>query len=175
MNIIGEKVVLRAIEKKDNDGLLKLINDPQVEKMLGGNSFPVSEFSQNKWYESANSSQNVLRCVIADKTDEDKFIGTVILSDIDYRNGSAQIHIKILPGKFRGCGYGSDSVKTLVKYAFEEMRLNCVYADILVYNEPSKNMFLKCGFKLDGVLRGRVYKSGRFIDVNSYSILKDEF
>lgn len=175
MNIIGEKVVLRAIEKKDNDGLLKLINDPQVEKMLGGNSFPVSEYLQNKWYENQGISQNVLRCVISNKEHTDEFIGTVILSDIDYRNGTAQIHIKILPGEYRGCGYGSDSIKTLVKYAFEEMRLNCIFADILEYNTPSNGLFLKCGFKLDGVLRGRVYKGGKFVNVNSYSILRNEF
>ena len=48
MNIFGDKVVLRAIELYDLDLLLNLINDPDTEKMLGGNSFPISKESQKK-------------------------------------------------------------------------------------------------------------------------------
>ena len=36
MNIYGDKIFLRAIEKEDCELLLELINDPEIEIMLGG-------------------------------------------------------------------------------------------------------------------------------------------
>lgn len=173
MNIYGEKVLLRAIEADDNAMLLGLINDPDTEMMLGGNSWPVSEAEQLRWYERQEKTHDILRCVIALQSDG-KAVGTVILSDIDQKNGTAQIHIKMAKGDIRGKGYGTDAVKTIVRYAFRELRLNCIYANILSYNDISVKLFEKCGFVRDGVLRSRVYKSGAFIDVYSYSIIKSE-
>ena len=42
MNILGDRVALRAISMEDATLLMELMNDPDTEKMLGGSSFPVS-------------------------------------------------------------------------------------------------------------------------------------
>ena len=175
MNIFGKKVVLRALESRDNDMLLELINDPETERMLGGAAFPVSSENQAKWLNVQNNKENILRCAVALCGEELEAVGTVILSDIDYRNGTAQVHIKLSRERGRGKGYGTDAVKAIVGYAFKELRLNCVYADILEYNIPSCRLFEKCGFKQDGVLRNRVYKDGEYRNIISYSILKSDY
>lgn len=173
MYIYGEKVILRAVEESDNSMLLSLINDPDTEMMLGGSSWPVSEAEQLKWFENQERNRDVLRCVVALK-ENGKPVGTLILSDIDQKNGTAQIHIKMSKDGGRGKGYGSDSVNTLVSYAFRELRMNCIFANILSYNVASVHLFEKCGFSKDGVLRARVFKGGEFVDVFAYSILKDD-
>lgn len=168
MIIHGDKVVLRAVEQSDNAMLLSLINDPDTEMMLGGSSWPVSEAEQLKWFEHQERSRDVLRCIVALQEDG-KAIGTIILSDIDQKNATGHIHIKMSKDGGRGKGYGTDAVNTMVQYAFEELRLNCIYANILSYNEASIKLFERCGFKKDGVLRQRVYKKGQFIDMLAYS------
>jgi RimJ/RimL family protein N-acetyltransferase len=168
--IYGDKVLLRAVEEADNQLLLSLINDPDTEMMLGGSSWPVSEAEQLKWFEHQERSRDVLRCIVALK-ENGKAIGTIILSDIDQKNATGHIHIKMSKDGGRGKGYGTDAVNTMVQYAFEELRLNCIYANILSYNEASIKLFERCGFKRDGVLRQRVYKKGKFIDLLAYSRL----
>ena len=69
MNIIGEKIILRAIELKDASLLMNMINDPDTEKMLGGNSFPVSLEWQEKWITSQDERKDILRCIIVEKDD----------------------------------------------------------------------------------------------------------
>lgn len=170
MIIYGDKVLLRAVEEADNQLLLSLINDPDTEMMLGGSSWPVSEAEQLKWFEHQERSRDVLRCIVALK-ENGKAIGTIILSDIDQKNATGHIHIKMSKDGGRGKGYGTDAVNTMVQYAFEELRLNCIYANILSYNEASIKLFERCGFKRDGVLRQRVYKKGKFIDLLAYSRL----
>lgn len=174
MNIIGENIILRAIEEKDNEMLLNLMNDAETEKMLGGSSWPVSSLEQKKWFESYKKSDNLLRCIVAEK-ETDEALGTVILSDIDQKNGTAQMHIKMDKNIGRGKGFASDAVKTLVSYAFDEMRLNCIYAEILSYNELSRKLFEKSGFSKEGTLRSRVYKNGMYCDLYVYSMLKADW
>mgnify|MGYP001773434106 CR=1 FL=1 len=173
MNIRGKNVILRAISMKDANLLMELINDAETEKMLGGSSFPVSHEGQEKWIVAQTGRTDVLRCIVALKENEEG-IGTVILSDIDTKNGVAQVHIKLDKQRGRGKGYGSDALNTIVNYAFDEMRLNCIYGDVLEYNTVSRKLFEKCGFHRDGVLRSRVYKGGRYINVVSYSRLKED-
>lgn len=168
MIINGNGILLRAVEESDNAMLLSLINDPDTEMMLGGSSWPVSEAEQLKWFEHQERSRDVLRCIVALK-ENGKAIGTIILSDIDQKNATGHIHIKMSKDGGRGKGYGTDAVNTMVQYVFEELRLNCIYANILSYNEASIKLFERCGFKRDGVLRQRVFKKGRFVDMLAYS------
>lgn len=174
MNIYGKNIVLRAISESDAYLLLQMINDPDTEKMLGRSSFPVSLSAQLRWIQSQEGRSDVLRCIVAERTQEKVGLGTVILSDIDRKNGTAQVHIKLGVENCRGKGYGTDALNTIVEYAFQEMRLQCVYAEVLEYNIASQKLFEKCGFHRDGLLRSRIYKNGKYTNVVTYSCLKED-
>ena len=169
MNIIGEKIKLRAIELVDKELLVDIINDGEIEHLLGGWAFPVSELAQEEWINALKENIHTLRCMAIDK-EENKAIGTVILSDIDYKNGTAEIHIK-LGANSHGKGYGTDIMKTVVKYAFQELRLHCIFGKINEYNVASQKMFERSGFNKEGIMRERIFKSGSYHSVLSYSIL----
>ena len=172
MLIKGEKVLLRAIELSDADILRDMINDEEIEQMMWGYSFPVAKHQQIKWLENLSAEQSTFRAMVdVDGT----AIGTIILSDIDLRSGTAEIHIKLAKSSERGKGYGTDATKALLRYAFDELRLSCVYCCVKEDNIASQKMFEKCGFIKEGCLRSRVYRKGRHYDFYAYSILKSEF
>ncbi len=173
MVIYGEKIKLRAIEPEDNAILLEMMNDPDIELMVGGYSWPGSMTDQMKWYSKLENTSSILRCIIANK-ESNQAVGTLILNEIDMKNGTGHIHIKIASGSERGKGYGTDAILTVVKYAFSELRLNCIFANILSYNKPSVHLFEKCGFHRDGILRSRVFKQGKYIDLFSYSLISSD-
>ena len=175
MNIYGDKIVLRAIDTRDADMFLELINDPETEYMLGGSSFPISKENQLKWISSLENEKNIMRCVVAEKENPLQGLGTVILSDIDMKNGTAQVHIKMAKEAGRKKGYGTDALSKILEYAFHEMRLNCVYAEVLSYNTPSQKLFEKCGFYREGVMRERVFKRGTYVDIILFSCLKKDY
>src|SRR5690606_16517152 len=113
------------------------------------------------------------RCIIQDK-DSGESVGTIILNKIDYKNGNAAIHIKIANGDYRGRGYGTDAVTTVIRYAFEELRLHCVYAQINSDNIGSQKLFSKCGFAEEAELKDRIYKKGNYLSVKLYSIFNEQ-
>lgn len=169
MNIKGEKVLLRAMEPMDNEMLLEIINDDETEYLLGGWSFPVSKERQEEWANDLKNEINTLRCII---DYQGSGIGVVMLTDIDYKNGNAEAHIK-MSNEARGNGYGSDALSTLVGYAFNELRLRCVYARVSQHNKASQGLFKKCGFNEEGIMRSRLFKKGEYIDVISFSIINE--
>lgn len=173
MWIETKRLVLRALEENDNQMLKDLINDPDTEYLLGGWSFPVSSREQDDWYSSLHNTQDTLRCIIEEQS-TNQTIGTVMLTGIDYKNGTAEIHIKLSNHNSRGKGYGTETVNAIIEYAFNELRLNCIFAQINAINNASCHMFEKCGFKKEGVLRERLYKRGQYIDMYMYSVLKSE-
>ena len=172
MIIKYEDITLRAIEESDLELLKEMINDPEIENMTGGYSYPVSTYQQRKWFEGLSNRQDDLRVII--DTEEHGPIGVVMLTDIDWKNRTAQFHSKIT-SKLRGKGYGSKATNALVKYAFEQLNLHCLYAHIIEYNTASQRVKEKCGFKKEGVLRERVYKNGKYHNAVVWSILKGEF
>lgn len=171
MILTDELVILRAIEDTDAEKLMEMINDPEIENSVVGYSFPVSLTNQRKWISELKNDKTI-RYAIDYKTTG--FAGIISLSNLDFKNRSGNINIKLLKSA-RGQGIAEHSVKLLISYCFDELNLNCLYAGVLEKNEASKRLWLKLGFKIDGILRQRVYKNGEYHNLIEYSILKDEY
>ncbi len=169
MIIKYENITLRAIEESDLELLKDMINDPEIENMMTGFSFPVSTYEHKKWFNTLSNEHNKLRLIV--DTKEHGAIGIVMLTNIDWKNRNAEFHIKIT-GKhnLRGKGYGTNATKALLKYAFEQLNMHCIYSNIIEYNIASQRLTEKCGFKQEGILRDRVYKNGKYNNIVVSSI-----
>ncbi len=173
MNLISGSIVLRAIEEDDNEVLKALINDPDVESKVGGWSFPSSTEKQMQWYRAvtAGSDPSTVRFAV----DVDGIcVGMAALHGIDYKNSNAAVDIKLVESA-RGNGIGYRVIKMLEDYSFQELNLHVLVSEVLEDNMPSRGTFEKAGFTLDGIMRNRIYKNGRYHGQCSYSLLKEEY
>lgn len=167
-------VILRAVEKKDFDLLFYLINAPEIECKTVGWHYPISEMSQKQWMEEFKCSGQSIKLMI--ELTNSNTIGMVMLDDIDWKNRTAEFSCKMsAPLEKRIKGDMLDAVNAILKYAFDELGMNCIYAKILEENIFSQKLCRKAGFVDEGILRKRAYKSGRFISLVSLSILRNEF
>lgn len=173
MWIVDGDIVLRAIEKEDNAVLKKLINDAETESGVGGWSFPVSELKQKQWFESISLDNSTSQFRFAVELNG-SCVGMIGLHKIDYKNSTAEVDIKLL-NSIRGQGIGTRAMEMLVKYAFNELNLHCLIANILENNLGSKRMHEKVGFRVEGLLRNRIYKGGKYLGQYSCSITREEF
>lgn len=174
MEIYGEKVKLRAMEKEDMEMLREIVNDPETEKMVGGWSFPVSKTQQENWYERVVGDQRNLRFII-EVLETKEAIGLINLVDIDWKNRSGFHGIKLHPNAPKGKGYAKDAIMALEWYAFEQLQLNRLDGSCIVYNIASQNLYDKCGVKVEGIKRKAVYKDGQYWDQQVTGVLKEDY
>lgn len=174
MEIYGKNIKLRAMEPDDMEMLRELINDPEIEKMIGGWSFPVSKSAQAKWYENAVFDKNNLRLVI-ESLETGEALGMVNLVDIDWKNRSAFHGIRLGNNAPRRKGIGTDAVMALMNYAFDEMQLVRVDTSWVEYNEPSLKLYKKCGWSIEGKKEMAKFVNGKYYAVYFGGILKSDF
>lgn len=163
MNIRGERVLLRAIEREDLPLLNKWANDPEIQRMLGGWHFPTSLQDQEAWFSSL--SCNSLNQRFAIEADSMGLIGTANLVSIDWKNRTA-FHGMLLGDKsIRGKGYGADAIRAIMSYAFDELGLHRLDTDIIIYNEASLRVYIeKCGWVEEGRRTDWYFRGGRHWD-----------
>lgn len=75
----------------------------------------------------------------------------------------------------RGCGYATEATRAALRYAFEQLDLNRVIAEVVIPNEPSERVAEKLGMRLEGTRRQHTFRSGRFHDTHIYGILRTEW
>ena len=69
----------------------------------------------------------------------------------------------------------TEVLRAVLHYAFDEIGLNRVQAEVFDGNAASVHVLTKCGMQFEGVARQKYYKNGRFIDAAQYAILRSDF
>lgn len=131
--------------------------------------------NMKKWVADSivNSSKN-LKLAICLK-ENDKYIGNIYLTDIDYKNRNAGYSIIIGEKEYWGKGLAKESLMIILKHAFINLGLVRVYARYLKDNLAPINVAKKCGFKEEGILRKAVLKNGEYQDIKIMSIIREDF
>lgn len=106
--------------------------------------------------------------------DNDEYLGTISLKNIDLKNMSAEYAIS-LRKVAQNHGIGKCATMLLLEKAFIEFRLHRVYLSVLANNESAITLYEKCGFKYEGEFRDHIYKDGKYISWKWYGLLNDEY
>ncbi|MES1964859.1 GNAT family N-acetyltransferase [Psychrobacter sp. AH5] len=164
MNIEGKVVTLRAIEMKDLDLLAEWSNSPEIWHHLGGWHFPYSKLSTETYIRNIDNNNNEYQNFAIEANDIG-LIGTISLSDIDWKNRDAYHGIMLGNIETRGKGYALDAAMTIMRFAFKELGLNRLSAYILGYNDRSIGLYTKkCGWEIEGKKLESIYRNGKFHD-----------
>ncbi|MBC8449073.1 MAG: GNAT family N-acetyltransferase [Chloroflexi bacterium] len=170
--IVGEKTRLRAIERSDIPLFLGWFNDPEVRQYLSM-YLPLSEAQEEQWFERQLEDDS--RHVFAIETAEGVPIGNLGLHSIDWKNRSAVCGISIGEKEYWNQGYGTDAMRTLLRFAFEELNLHRVFLHVYDFNERAIRCYEKLGFRREGRLRQSQFTEGRYVDELIMGMLREEW
>jgi RimJ/RimL family protein N-acetyltransferase len=169
--LFGEKVRLRAIERSDIPTFLRWFNDPQVRHFLLMR-LPMSQAGEERWFEKQLESKDI---ILGIETYDGVLIGNCGLHHLDDTSRNAEMGIVIGEQDYWGKGYGSDAIRTFLRFAFNELNLHRVYLHVHDYNARAIRCYEKCGFRLEGREREAHFHEGRYHDVLIMAILCNEF
>lgn len=173
MILYGKKTKITGIEMKDQVMLNELMNDPSAEEGIESAFWPVSQYQQEKWFLEDYKNTECRRLAIRDM-DNNNIVGVISVYKCDYKNRKCRNGIKLGRG-FRGKGYGSDALNTVLKFIFFELNFNRVETVILDKNISSQKLYESKGFVREGIMRESAYKNGEYRNQYIYGLLKEDF
>lgn len=163
MNIVGDRVTLRAVERTDLPALQEWANDPEIQFNLGHWHFPLSLAALETWFDTFRYDGKDQRFII--DTAGHGAIGITNLVDINWKDRNAFTGLLIGPAPLRRQGYGVDCVRTMMRYAFEELRLERLDTTIIAHNEGSLSLYIeKCGWLEEGRKARAFFRRNAFHD-----------
>jgi RimJ/RimL family protein N-acetyltransferase len=171
----GVKVKLRAYKREDVELAQQYLNDAETKRLLTpGVPYPYTLEEETKWFEKISANNDHYSFAI-ETLEEGKYIGGCGINSLDWKNSVAIVGIFIGDKNYWGKGYGTDAMKVLVKFIFEQMNMNKVKLFVYSFNERAVKSYEKSGFKKEGVLRQEMFRDGKYNDEYVMGMLKDEY
>ena len=171
--LVGDKILLRALERADLKRTLQWVNTPEIADALSL-SAPISKEQQERWFEALSNDDAKVVFAICDK-ESGEHIGNVSFRDIDPVDGNARFSIFIAGPEYRGRGVGSEATRLALEYAFGPLDLHKVYLKTTSTNGPAIAMYERLGFVREGCLRQQERRGKTFVDKVLFGILAEEF
>ena len=171
--LYGECVALRAIEKSDLNALLNWRNNPNFRKFF--REYRELNYSnQEIWFNNKvmNDKNTIMFSIVDVKTNE--LLGACGLCYIDWINRNSDFSIYI--GKndlYIDDVYAVDAAKIMMRYAYEELNLHKLWAEIYSNDICKTELFSKLNFVLEGCHKESHWTCGAWYDSLFYGYIFD--
>ncbi|WP_032121499.1 GNAT family N-acetyltransferase [Clostridium amazonitimonense] len=171
----GEKIRLREYRREDILEAQRYINDAEIKRYLHpGIPYLYTLEDEIKWFEMQSASKDCYNFAI-ETIEREIYIGGCGINNIDWKNSVVEVGIFIGDKNYWGKGYGSDAMKVLIKFIFDQMNINKIKLKVYSFNKRAIKCYEKCGFINEGVLRQEIYKDGKYHDEMIMGLLKEEY
>ncbi|TAK69914.1 MAG: N-acetyltransferase [Dehalococcoidia bacterium] len=174
--IAGERIVLRAWERDDVRALWDAAQtlDDTGQRMRDWLEPPKSLAQLEQEFDGNVSEPDptVVRLIIEA---EGRAIGDIDLFHIDQRSRNAVVGLGIWREEDRGRGFGTDALRTMLRWAFRHLNVHRIELSVEPDNERAVRVYEKLGFVREGMRREHHYDDGCFRDELIMGLLGREF
>ncbi|MEW6044912.1 MAG: GNAT family protein [Bacillota bacterium] len=169
MRIEGERIGLRPVRPEDAPYLLQWSLNPEVAQFVHG-EYPTTLERTQEWVEQSRRDRYRLTFII--EGPDGVPIGDVDLHHIAWRSGEAELRIRIGRPELWNQGLGTEAIRTLLRYLFEQRHMRSIYLRVLRSNRRAIRCYEKCGFRKEG--RMHVVEDGRPDELLLMSVTPEE-
>jgi RimJ/RimL family protein N-acetyltransferase len=174
----GDKVRLVAVEpQKDSELFAAWQRDAEYARMLDSEPIRMWSTRQNKgWLEKQQKSETFDGIEFMIRTlENDKTIGFIGLDGISWHNGNSWVGIGIGQRDYWDHGYGTDAMRILARYAFEELGLHRLTLNVFGYNTRAIHVYEKFGYQVEGRIPEALHREGKRWDMIFMGLLREEW
>ncbi|MDP6683834.1 MAG: GNAT family protein [Desulfobacterales bacterium] len=161
----GDHIFLRDIQLADvTFAYQRWMTDPEIIQYLESRFHPPSGEELKRYVEANIADPDSFLFAICDKT-SNRHIGNIKLGPINRLHKRASIGIVIGEKECFGKGFGPESVKLVVAFAFNDLNLHKLTAGCYAPNINAEKVFTNNGFKREGTRRQHSLYDGKYVDV----------
>jgi RimJ/RimL family protein N-acetyltransferase len=166
--IRGRLVGIRPVSDEDVPLIHRWMNHPDVWRYMDYER-PFSLADVRDDVERSRAEGFPFTIVVAERP-----IGRIGLNRFSRRDRRCGMYMFVGEPAYWGKGYARDAVLTLLTYAFDRWDLHQVELWTLADNDRAIRSYEACGFVVEGTLRQRSFKEGRWVDHAVLSVNREE-
>jgi len=172
----GERIRLRPLSKADAIHWVAFDDDSEAIRTLNlGISLPRSADQAAEWAERFADFKNADEAMIFTiETHDGDYLGSLNLGAVDRRHGTFSTGTR-LSHAHRGNGYAMEAKRIVLRYAFDELRLQKYNLRCLETNAAVIRHAALLGCQPEGRIRRNVFTNGRFYDELLFGLTREEF
>ncbi|MBO8126413.1 MAG: GNAT family N-acetyltransferase [Firmicutes bacterium] len=148
--IEGERVYLAELREEDLPKILSWNLDEELNQYIDSD-LPTSPEECRKWYQALQSDRYAQSFGIY-LYETNELIGEIELINITWRNGHAELRIRIGEKQYWNQGLGTEAVRIFLGYVYHQLKLERVYLRVYETNKRAIRCYRKAGFKFEGKL-----------------------
>jgi RimJ/RimL family protein N-acetyltransferase len=166
------RVELAPLRDSDSSLLFEWINTRELV-VLSAPFRPVSREAHDAWFDDIRSRPDV-RIFGIRLLGEDRLIGSCQLHSIHPVHRNAELQIRVGDGRARGRGLGTEAVRLLLGFGFDELDLHRIFLRVFETNEAARRLYERVGFRTEGLLRDAALIEEAWVNVLVMALLRSE-
>jgi ribosomal-protein-alanine N-acetyltransferase len=180
MKLETKRLIIRIPELTDAKDVAIGLNNKNISKYMMAMPFPYDVQMAKKFIKRSidSSKENPIKKydLVIELKSTKQVIGGIGLADIDYFRGIAGIGYWLNENYWKQ-GIMSEAVSTILKFAFNKLKMQRINLTCNAHNDGSKAIAKKFGFKLEGVIRKahKPISTGKVADKYYYGLLKEDW
>lgn len=170
--LVGRSVTLRQVREADLD----VLYDAHTNIRSRGAYFPLGVMSQTDFRGefARHGFWQKTEGMLVVESPEGEIAGHIeFFRPVSYWD-AFELSYQLYADQYAGRGFVTEAVRLLVDYLFGVKKEHRVQLVIVAENGASRRIAEKCGFTLEGTVRGAFFNDGRNQDVLLYSLLRTD-
>lgn len=160
--------MIRKLDVKDAQKMLDCLRDKTVTQFMkvDGNKMTIDNclsFIKSSWTDDQNKHFAII-------DDNDGWVGTISLKNVDYVKSEAEYAI-ITSSSVHGKGYAKQATNDIFSYAFKDLHLKRVYLNVACDNLRAISFYKKMGFSFVSESKGALERNGQIVDLLWFEML----
>jgi RimJ/RimL family protein N-acetyltransferase len=167
----AKRIELRWLEPSDVDALFGVFSDREVARYWSAPPMTAREQAEALLADIGEcfAQRELFQWGIA-RVDDGVVIGTCTLAGVVAKHRRAELGFALARSHW-GHGYATEAVERLLQFAFDDLQLHRIEADVDPRNARSIALLERMGFRREGLLRERWHVGGEIADGAFYGLL----
>ena len=174
--LLTDRLILRPLTRTDVSSIQAAASVRQIADTMISIPHPYPDGESERYIarQTADFEAGHSVTFVIEQRFKNTFNGIIEVRDIEREHSQAELSFWLAVEAW-GEGYMSEALKPVLRFGFEQLELNRLYAYHMVRNPSSGQVLRKNWLVYEGMLRQRVRKWEMFEDVALWAILRNDW
>jgi ribosomal-protein-alanine N-acetyltransferase len=170
--ITGKHVCLRPLARSDATAMIRLTNQsarrcPGLIRRLKG----TAQFEELRKRYNGKEAFGFVIC----RKEDGLAVGGISLFEVIHRSRKSGVVGYLIGASYFRQGYATEALRLVLRFAFRQLKLHRVEANIQPHNVASLALVKRAGFTCEGHVRGFLKIAGKWRDHERWAILAEDW